>query len=150
LREGKVKRFKALLAALLLVVTTSLVVTVSATPAEASGCHVFNTSNYGPDGYGQMAGDWWTWSPTFTVPSTSSCSDIQVKFFDANDCFYYPNSVLVEMQWYTGGQWVFQGHFTVVPCSSGIWKITAYDVLNGTKYRFLTQGYNPFWTDVMD
>lgn len=148
------RKIVRILASLAMAVGLAMAVVGPASPAAASGCHVFNTGDGNlPNGSGYMAGDYWTWSPTFTVPSWSTCHDIQVRQFSPASCSVaetYYDSVYVEMQWFMGGQWVFQGRFTLVPCHQNAWKITATDVLNGTKYRFVVQGYNPFVTDVMD
>lgn len=119
-------------------------------PAQASGCHIFSNNL---TGYGLTGGDYWTWTPTFTVPSTSTCQDVQVRYLDPTNCYTINtvnNAVYVAVQFYVAGAWQWSGPSTVTSCNSSYWRILAYSVPNGTKYRILIKGYNPFSTSVMD
>lgn len=134
----------------------ALVLGASGCPAEAAtGSHVFNTNNSGdPLGYGPIPGEGnLTWTATYTVPSSPSRVDIQVRNMHATNCTptYTGGKLLIHLRFYpTTGQPYPQDHFTVVKCNQTTWTTIATSVKAGTHYRLETPQYNPFDTDIRD
>jgi len=120
-------RFTGTLARCLLAVpllAASFGVVALPTKAEAVSCHVFSSSQAG-------ATDYYFYTPTYTVPSSSGCADINIGAIGtSNHCAY----MKVEFFPSSGGSYFGSQKYL---CSSTVddHKVIASAVKNGTRYK---------------
>jgi len=137
---------------------TSFVVAVGAVPAVAhasgvatpnTGCNIYTTAGTTSDADGSY------YTALQTVPSTSSCNDIQVRNFRFQNPAYTCNFGYMDMQleFFPVGKPAYFTSVQPVYCNTtgAGWTVLATNVLNGTKFKVV--GYlssAPFNIDIED